>query len=133
MNNPSAKEILSAYRSDGSDARDKNFEKALEQCRHDPELRAWFADQIQFDASVARGLRQICDPEEGKQAILTLFQVGERVRQKFWGRIMDVHLRKHLPRVFTGEGSAQWYSPALVHFMCMRALYDNDPDSLRIR
>lgn len=64
--------------------------------------------------------------------ILTLFQVGERVRQQFWGRIMDIHLSKHLPRVFTGEGSAQWYSPALVNFMCERALYDNDPDLLRI-
>ena len=65
--------------------------------------------------------------------LLTLFQVGERVRQKFWGRVMDLHLRKHLPRVFTGEGSAEWYSPALVHFMCTRILFEDDPDLLRIR
>lgn len=64
--------------------------------------------------------------------LLTLFQVGERVRQQLWGRVMDLHLSKHLPRVFTGEGSADWYSPALVDFMCNRALFDNDPDLLRI-
>ena len=82
MNNPSAKEILSAYRSDGSDAQDKNFEKALEQCRHDPQLRDWFAEQIHFDASVARRLRQVCGPEEGKQAILTFANLENKLVEK---------------------------------------------------
>lgn len=70
MNNQQAKEILSAYRPDGSDAQDENFKKALEQCRRDPELQAWFSDQVQFDAFMARKLREVRGPDEGKLAVL---------------------------------------------------------------
>lgn len=65
--------------------------------------------------------------------LFTLFRVGKVVATTPWGRLMDFHFRKHLPRVFSGEGSTSRYSVALVDFMCMHGLLDNDPAELRIR
>ncbi len=65
--------------------------------------------------------------------LLTLFKVGEHVRQKFWGRIMDFHFRKHMPRIFTGDDVTNRYSSWLVRFMADHGLYGQDPDELRIR
>ena len=64
--------------------------------------------------------------------LLTLFKVGEHVRQKFWGRLMDFHFRKHMPRIFTGDDVTNRYSSWLVRFMADYGLYGNDPDELRI-
>jgi len=64
--------------------------------------------------------------------LLTLFRVGELVHGTLLGRLIDPHMRKYLPRVFTGEGSAGRYSPALVDFMCRRGLLDLDPEELRV-
>lgn len=95
MNNHQAKEILSAYRPDGSDAQDKDFQEALEQCRHNAELQAWFTEQINFDASIVRHLREIRGPEEGKQAILAFTNL-EQIPDKKSG------LQKWIPLLSIG-------------------------------
>ena len=64
--------------------------------------------------------------------LLTLFQVGERVRQRFWGKLMDFHFRKHMPRVFTGDDVTNRYSRWLVEFMSTYGIYGRNPDELRI-
>lgn len=65
--------------------------------------------------------------------LFTLFRVGKVVNHTPWGRLMDFHFRKHLPRVFSGEASTSRYSVGLVDFMCKHALLDNDPAQLAIR
>jgi flavin-dependent dehydrogenase len=65
--------------------------------------------------------------------LFTLFRVGKVVQTTPWGRLMDFHFRKHLPRVFSGESSTSRYSVGLVDFMCRHALLDNDPAELAIR
>jgi flavin-dependent dehydrogenase len=64
--------------------------------------------------------------------LLTLLQFGDRVRRTVPGKLMDWHLRKHMPRVFTGEGVTNPYSLGLLTFMARHALWTNDPDRLRI-
>lgn len=89
MNNESAKEILSAYRPDGSDAQNEIFKQALEQCQRDPGLRAWFTDQVQFDASIVRGLRDVRGPAEGKQAILAFANLENgKSRESGWRKVI---------------------------------------------
>lgn len=70
MDNQTAKEILSAYRPNGEDARDENFREALEQCRHDPEMREWLAEEHRFDARIRDALSAIQVPREGKERLL---------------------------------------------------------------
>lgn len=65
--------------------------------------------------------------------LFTLFRVGEIVRQTPIGRIMDWHLRRHLPRVFTGEATRRPYSRNLLQWMTQHALAGNDPAALAIR
>lgn len=65
--------------------------------------------------------------------LFTLFRVGQVVATTPWGRLLDLHFRKHLPRVFSGESSTSRYSVGLVDFMCRHALLDNDPAELAIR
>ncbi|MCP5056046.1 MAG: NAD(P)/FAD-dependent oxidoreductase [bacterium] len=65
--------------------------------------------------------------------LLTLFRVGEYVRNTPIGRMMDFHFRKHMPRIFTGEGTTKRYSVGLVDFMCRYGLAGNDPAELEIR
>jgi flavin-dependent dehydrogenase len=65
--------------------------------------------------------------------LLTLFRVGEYVRHTPIGKVMDFHLRKYMPRIFTGEASRSRYSIELVCFMSQYGLAGNDPEPLRIR
>jgi len=65
--------------------------------------------------------------------LLTLFRVGEYVRNTPIGRMLDFHFRKHMPRIFTGEDATHPYSLGLVQFMVNYGLAQNDPDALRIR
>jgi len=65
--------------------------------------------------------------------LLTMFRVGEFVRHTRPGRMMDFHFRRHMPRIFTGEGTTNRYSLGLVDFMCRHALAGNDPKELEIR
>jgi flavin-dependent dehydrogenase len=64
--------------------------------------------------------------------LLTLFQVGERVRERFLGKLMDFHFRKHMPRIFTGDDVTNRYSRWLVEFMSTYGIYGRNPDELRI-
>jgi len=65
--------------------------------------------------------------------LLTLFRVGEYIRNTLPGRLLDFHFRKHMPRIFTGENATNPYSLRLIQFMVTHALAQNDPDALRIR
>ncbi len=65
--------------------------------------------------------------------LLTMFRVGEYVRQTLPGRMMDFHFRRHMPRIFTGEGTTNRYSLGLVDFMCQYGLAGNDPKELEVR
>ena len=64
--------------------------------------------------------------------LFTLFQVGEVVRQTPIGRMLDFHFAKHMPRIFTGEGTTSRYSQALLDFMIRRGLAGNDPRELEV-
>ena len=52
--------------------------------------------------------------------LLTLFRVGEYVRNTLPGRLLDFHFRKHMPRIFTGEDATNAYSLGLIQFMVNR-------------
>lgn len=64
--------------------------------------------------------------------LLTLLKEGDRFRHTIPGRLMDWHFRKHLPRIFTGEGVTNRYSLGLLTFMAEHALRNSDPEMLRI-
>ncbi len=65
--------------------------------------------------------------------LFTLFDVGDYVKRTPPGRLLDLHFRKHLPRVFTGERTTGGYSPWLLNFMCRYALAGNDPARYLVR
>ena len=60
------------------------------------------------------------------------FRVGEYVRETTLGKILNFHLSKYMPRIFTGEASRSRYSIELVSFMSEYGLSGNDPELLRI-
>ncbi|MFN2376654.1 MAG: NAD(P)/FAD-dependent oxidoreductase [Candidatus Binatia bacterium] len=64
--------------------------------------------------------------------LLTLLKMGDRIRRTIPGKLMDWHFRKHMPRVFTGEGVTNAYSLGLLTFMAEHALWNNNPERLRI-
>ena len=68
----------------------------------------------------------------GAGQLLTLFRVGEYVKTTTLGKIMNFHLAKYMPRIFTGEASRSRYSIELVSFMSEYGLAGNDPELLRI-
>lgn len=65
--------------------------------------------------------------------LLTLFRIGEYVRNTALGWMLDFHLRKHMPRIFTGEGTTRPYSLGLLEFMVQHGLARNDPKLLEVR
>lgn len=65
--------------------------------------------------------------------LLTMFRVGQYVKDTPIGKLLDFHFRKHMPRIFTGENATHPYSLGLVQFMVNYGLARNDPDALRIR
>ena len=65
--------------------------------------------------------------------LFTLFRVGQYVQNTWFGRRVDFHFRKHMPRVFTGEASDSRYSMGMVDFMLKYALAGNDPSEFQIR
>ena len=65
--------------------------------------------------------------------LLTLFRVGDYVRNTALGWVLDFHLRKHMPRIFTGEGTTRPYSLGLLEFMVQYGLANNDPALLEVR
>jgi flavin-dependent dehydrogenase len=64
--------------------------------------------------------------------LLTLLKFGDKVRRTIPGRMVDWHFRKHMPRIFTGEGVTDRYSLGLITFMAEYGLWKNDPELLRI-
>lgn len=70
MDKHTAKEILSAYRSNGADATDDNLADALNFSQRDPEMKQWFESERAFDQSFSASLKDIKGPEAGKKAIL---------------------------------------------------------------
>jgi flavin-dependent dehydrogenase len=65
--------------------------------------------------------------------LLTMFRIGQYVKDTPVGKLLDFHFRKHMPRIFTGENATHPYSLRLVQFMVTYGLARNDPDALRIR
>jgi flavin-dependent dehydrogenase len=65
--------------------------------------------------------------------LFTLLKVGELMRTRLPGRMLDFHFRKHMPRVFTGESTTRRYSVGLLDFMTRHGLAGNDPQQLAVR
>lgn len=65
--------------------------------------------------------------------LLSLFQVGAEVRDKFVGRILNRHFSRHFPQLFTGDATLRPYSSWLLEFMCKHGLRKKDPEVLRVR
>lgn len=65
--------------------------------------------------------------------LFTLFRVGNIMRETFFGRLMEPHFLKHMPRVFTGEATSRRYSIGLLNFMCNYGLARRDPSELAVR
>jgi hypothetical protein len=74
MNIEEAKMILSAYRPDGQDAGDPQFQEALELTKQNPDLPRWFAEAQAWDTRVTATLKQIASPPtELRSALLWRF------------------------------------------------------------
>jgi len=83
MDNNEAKLILSVYRANGTDAQDPLFREALKQAESDPTLRAWLAEQQEFDARVSLAFAAIKGPIEGRAMIQTTMR-ATRTRRIRW-------------------------------------------------
>jgi hypothetical protein len=87
MNNDEAKFILQGYRPDGTDAGDDAFRAALDQVRHDPALRDWFAHEQAFDAAISAKFSEIPAPAGLREAILAGGRVSrDSARHASWWR-----------------------------------------------
>jgi hypothetical protein len=65
--------------------------------------------------------------------LLTLFKIGNYVRQTLIGKLLDFHFRKHMPRIFTGEDETNRYSLGLIDFMVKYGLAGNDASEMQIK
>jgi flavin-dependent dehydrogenase len=65
--------------------------------------------------------------------LFTLFEVGDAVRKRRSWKLIDRHLQRHLPRVFTGEATQSRYSVGLLDFMVRYAIVGHDPAKLEVR
>jgi flavin-dependent dehydrogenase len=65
--------------------------------------------------------------------LFTLFDVGDSVRGRRGWKLVDRHLQRHLPRVFTGEATESRYSVGLLEFMVKYAIAGHDPARLEVR
>jgi len=64
--------------------------------------------------------------------LFTLLHVAEIAKTTRFGRVLDLHFGRYLPRVFTGEASNGRYGVWLLDFMCRRGLAMNDPSKLAV-
>jgi hypothetical protein len=62
MNREEAQFILHAYRANGEDAHDPQFEEPLALVRDDPELARWFAREQALDAAIAARIHSLSPP-----------------------------------------------------------------------
>ena len=76
MDNKTAKEILGAYRPNGSDALDETFKDALQHAERDPETKAWFEAQRDFDKAATSAMADMDVPQEGKERLLSMIEMG---------------------------------------------------------
>jgi len=77
MDNKTAKEILSAYRPNGSDALDEKLHEALQHAERDPELKAWFEEERRFDKMATSALLDTEVPAEGKERLLNMLEMED--------------------------------------------------------
>jgi hypothetical protein len=84
MNNDEAKFRLRAYRPGGQDAGNAAFGEALTQAERDPVLRAWFAREQAFDATVTARVRAVAPPPGLREAILAGARVTPRRASWVW-------------------------------------------------
>ncbi|MBI3192267.1 MAG: hypothetical protein HYZ36_06330 [Pedosphaera parvula] len=81
MDNEQARFILQAYRPNGQDAHDPQFQEALEQVQRDPELARWFAAEQALDSAISRKLKSAPVPPDLKSTILAGRKV---IHPKHW-------------------------------------------------
>ncbi len=86
MDNPTAKELLAAYRPHGADAQDPFFAEALAQSRRDPELAAWLEREQAMDLLLAESLAAIPVPQAGKQLLAKTLGLSVPRRRIPWSR-----------------------------------------------
>jgi hypothetical protein len=83
MNREEAKFILHAYRPNGEDAHDPQFEPALAFVRNDPELAHWFAGEQALDAAIAERIHSVWPPPDLTTQLLLARKV---IHPKPWWR-----------------------------------------------
>src|SRR5262245_46009361 len=83
MNREEAQFILQAYRANGEDARDPQFEEALAFVRNDPELARWFAHEQALDAAIAERIRSVSPPPHLTTELMLACKV---IRSRPWWR-----------------------------------------------
>jgi hypothetical protein len=81
MTRDEAKLLLQAMRPDGSDANDPYFAEALALVGTDPELRAWWEAQQNFDRGIAAKLEEIRAPRSLRDSILARRKIVPFPRQ----------------------------------------------------
>lgn len=65
--------------------------------------------------------------------LFTLFKIGDDVSRTWYGRLLNNHFRRHMPRVVTGEATTHRYSMGLIDFMVKYALKEEDPRVRAVR
>jgi hypothetical protein len=83
MNREEAQFILHAYRANGEDAHDAQFEEALALVRNDPELARWFASEQALDAAIAARIHSVSPPPDLTTQLLLARKV---IRPRPWWR-----------------------------------------------
>jgi hypothetical protein len=77
MDKVEARLLLQAYRPNGADAAHPLFAEALALAESDPELKAWWQAQQEFDRRVASKLEQVAPPADLRDTILA----GRKIEQ----------------------------------------------------
>jgi hypothetical protein len=83
MNREEAQFILHAYRANGEDANDPQFEEALALVRSDPELARWFAHEQILDAAISARIHSMSPPPDLTTQLLLARKV---IRPRPWWR-----------------------------------------------
>lgn len=83
MTRSEAKQVLLLFRPGGSHADDPEMAQALEQVRHDAELRHWFDEHCALQATVRAKFNEIEVPADAKARLLAAQKI---VRPNVWWR-----------------------------------------------
>jgi hypothetical protein len=78
MNSEQAKEILASCRPGGLEDDDPRFAEALDAAQRDPQLAAWFEEQLALDAAIRRKLHETSLPDDLLNRILAAQKCGAR-------------------------------------------------------